>query len=215
VKILVAPSILACDFSCLAKELKRIEAAGADLIHIDVMDGHFVPNITLGPNQVAAIKKSTKLPLDVHLMIKKPFKLLDSFVDAGADIITVHVETVPLTNFKSKAKALNEKGVRLGLAINPGTSLGKILPAVNFLDFILLMSVNPGFCGQKFMPIVYKKIETLRKYFKFDIEVDGGVNSDNARRLISCGANILVAGNFIFKSKDYASAIRSLKHASG
>jgi ribulose-phosphate 3-epimerase len=211
-KILVAPSILAADFSRLSWEIERIERAGADLIHIDVMDGHFVPNITIGPGQVAWIKKATRLPLDVHLMIENPFKFIDEFIKAGAGIITVHVETISLKGFKNKVGALRSKGVRLGLALNPATSIKAVEPALTFLDFILLMSVNPGFCGQKFMPVVYKKIGNLRKIFKSDIEVDGGVSSDNAAKLISSGANILAAGNSIFKSGDIPNAIRSLRH---
>lgn len=211
-KILVAPSILAADFSRLSWEIDRIERAGADLIHVDVMDGHFVPNITIGPGQVAWIKKTSRLPLDVHLMIENPFKFTDEFVRCGADIITVHAETVNLKGLEKRFKALKVKGVRLGLALNPATSVKAIEPALGYLDFILLMSVNPGFCGQKFMPVVYKKIADLRKNFKFDIEVDGGVSIENAAKLISSGANILAAGNSIFKSKDIPNAIRSLKN---
>ncbi len=211
-KILVAPSILAADFSRLSWEIDRIERAGADLIHVDVMDGHFVPNITIGPGQVAWIKKATRLPLDVHLMIESPFKFIDEFVKAGAGIITVHLETISLKGFKEKVRALRAKGVRLGLALNPATSIKKIESVLDSLDFILLMSVNPGFCGQKFMPVVYGKIEKLRKNFKFDIEVDGGVSQENGAKLISSGANILAAGSSIFKSGDIPNAIRSLKH---
>ncbi|MBU2541051.1 MAG: ribulose-phosphate 3-epimerase [Candidatus Omnitrophica bacterium] len=210
-KILVAPSILAGDFGRLNEEIKRIEKAGADLIHIDVMDGHFVPNITIGPRQVSAIKKSTRLPLDVHLMIEEPFKLLDDFVNAGSDIITVHIENVSLKTLKARFKELRAKNVRLGVALKPKTSIKAIASCIDYLDFILLMSVNPGFCGQKFMPLVYPKIENLRKVYNLDIEVDGGVNNENAPRLISCGANVLVAGNYIFKSKDISQAVRSLR----
>lgn len=211
-KILVAPSILAADFSRLSWEIDRIERAGADLIHVDVMDGHFVPNITIGPGQVAWIKKATRLPLDVHLMIENPFKFIDEFVKAGADIITVHLEAISLKGFKERVKALRAKGVRLGLALNPPTSIKTIEPVLDFVDFILLMSVNPGFCGQKFIPGVYAKIGNLRKFFKADIEVDGGVSKENCAKLIFSGANILAAGNSIFKSKDIPNTIRSLKH---
>lgn len=211
-KILVAPSILAADFSKLSREIERVERAGADLIHVDVMDGHFVPNITIGPGQVAWIKKAARLPLDVHLMIMNPFKFIDEFVKAGADIITVHVETISLKEFIKIRKALKAKGVRLGLALNPATGIKVIKPVLGFIDFILLMSVNPGFCGQKFMPVVYAKLESLRKIFKSDIEVDGGVSQENCARLISSGANILAAGSSIFKSNDISNAIRSLRH---
>lgn len=211
-KILVAPSILAADFSRLGEEIKIIEEAGADFIHIDVMDGHFVPNITIGASQVAAIKKVSRLPLDVHLMIENPFQFLEDFVQAGADIITIHIETISLNRLRSRLESLKSKNVRLGLALKPATSIKRIEQALNYLDFILVMSVNPGFCGQKFMPIVYSKIENLRKFFKFDIEVDGGVNNENGPKLISSGANVLAAGSFIFKAKDVKLAIRSLRN---
>ncbi|MEW6009152.1 MAG: ribulose-phosphate 3-epimerase [Candidatus Omnitrophota bacterium] len=210
-KILIAPSIIAADFSKLAEEIKKVEAAGADLLHIDIMDGHFVPNITFGPGQVEAIKKVSGLPLDVHLMIENPFKFLNDFIKAGADIITVHIETVSTSSFKSQLKKIKGSKVRLGAALNPNTSLKKIEPIIDLLDFVLLMSVNPGFCGQKFMPIVYSKITGLRKKFRFDIEVDGGVNSENGSKLVSCGANVLAAGSFIFNATDANSAIRSLR----
>jgi len=210
-KVLVAPSILAADFSKLDREIAKVQEAGADLIHIDVMDGHFVPNITIGPDQITWIKKASFLPLDVHLMIKNPFNLLDAFVQAGSDIITVHIETIDLNQLRSRFLELKKKKVRLGIALNPDTPVERIGSVAEYLDFILLMSVNPGFCGQKFMPIVYPKIEALRKFFKFDIEIDGGVNNTNSQRLISCGANVLAAGSFIFKAEDVSGAIRSLR----
>jgi ribulose-phosphate 3-epimerase len=211
-KILVAPSLIAADFSRLADEIQAVERSGADLLHIDVMDGHFVPNITLGPAQVRDIKKVTRLPLDVHLMIENPFDFLDCFVAAGADIITVHAETIKIKSLKAKIAQLKKSRVRLGVALNPATSLKTISPLLDYLDFILLMSVNPGFCGQEFMPLVFPKIEKLRKDFNYDIEVDGGVSDKYAGRLISCGANVLAAGSFIFKAKDVRLAIRSLRH---
>lgn len=210
-KILIAPSIIAADFSRLAEEIKRVEAAGADLLHIDIMDGHFVPNITFGPGQVADINKVSRLPLDVHLMIENPFKFINDFIKAGADIITVHIETININSFKSQLKKLKNSNVRLGIALNPSTSLKKIESIVKLIDFVLLMSVNPGFCGQKFMPVVFAKIKSLRKDYNFDIEVDGGVNNQNGPKLISCGANVLASGSFIFKAEDANSAIRSLK----
>ncbi len=210
-KILVAPSIIAADFSKLAEEIKRVEAAGADLLHIDIMDGHFVPNITFGPRQVVDINKVSNLALDVHLMIENPFKFLNDFIKAGADIITVHIETISISSFKSQLKKLKGSNLRLGIALNPSTNLKKIEPIINLIDFVLLMSVNPGFCGQKFMPAVFTKIESLRKKFDFDIEVDGGVDNENGPKLISCGANVLAAGSFIFKASDANLAIRSLR----
>jgi ribulose-phosphate 3-epimerase len=210
-KIKVAPSILSADFSCLGKEIKKVEAAGADLIHVDVMDGHFVPNITIGPAVVRDIRKATKLPLDVHLMIRNPQKFIDEFLAAGSDMITVHIETVDKTTLKNLKAILKSRGVKLGLSLNPATAFAKIKPFLPLVDFVLVMSVNPGFGGQQFIPEVLPKIKQLRSVFRGDIAVDGGINQRTARLVVKAGANVLAAGSYIFKSKDYQAAIRSLR----
>ena len=212
-KIKIAPSILSADFSCLDKEVKRIEKAGADMIHIDVMDGHFVPNITIGPVVVKHIRKITDLPLDVHLMIEEPQDYIDSFIASGADMITVHIETMPISKLKAQSLKLRAKGIKFGVSLNPATPLSKIKPVLDSADFVLVMSVNPGFGGQKFIPSVLPKIKQLRRVFKGDIAVDGGVNDRLAPKLISAGANILAAGSYIFGAKNYKKAIERLKNA--
>ncbi len=214
-KIRVAPSILSADFSRLGEEIKAVEAAGADIIHIDVMDGHFVPNITIGPIIVEAARRSTKLPLDVHLMITNPELYIADFAKAGADYLTVHVETA--FHLNRLVQSIKEhQGVRASVSLNPATplsSLDYILPEV---DMVLIMSVNPGFGGQAFIPSALDKIAKLRKLIdalglKTEIEVDGGVKPDNAAAVINAGADILVAGSAIFGKKDYAAAIRGIR----
>lgn len=211
--IKIAPSILSADFSCLGKEIKKIEAAGADLIHIDVMDGHFVPNITIGPVVVKDIKRHSKLPLDVHLMIEQPEKFIDAFLKAGSDMITVHIETMNPRRYALHARQLKSRGVKSGISLNPGTPLSKIKPMLGKADFILVMSVNPGFGGQEFISGVLPKIRQLRSIFDGDISVDGGINESNAGDVIEAGANILACGSYIFRSKNYRDAIRRLKCA--
>ena len=210
-KIKIAPSILSADFSCLAAELKKVQVAGADLIHVDVMDGHFVPNITIGPVVVKYMRKVTRLPLDVHLMIEDPAKYIDAFVKSGSDMITVHIETVNLKELVAIAKKLKAKGVKLGISLNPATPLAKIKKALPLVDFVLVMSVNPGFGGQEFIPGAINKIKQLRAIFKKDIAVDGGINEENARKVISAGANVLAAGSYIFGAKNTKQAINSLR----
>ena len=210
-KIKVAPSILAADFSCLSKEIRKIELAGADMIHIDVMDGHFVPNITIGPAIVKDIRRTTKLPLDVHLMIEKPGRFIDDFVKAGSDMITLHIETINVSGFRLQAVRLKNKNIKVGISLNPATPLSKIKKVLNLIDFVLVMTVNPGFSGQSFIPAVLPKIKKLRSVFHGDIAVDGGINKNNAKQVIAAGANILAAGSYIFKSKDYKKAIKSIK----
>ena len=212
-KIKIAPSILSADFSCLGEEIKRVESCGADMIHVDVMDGHFVPNITIGALVVKDIRKVTKLPLDVHLMIKNPQKFIGSFVAAGSDMITVHIETVNKSEVRSQKSQLKAKGVKLGVSLNPATPLKKVIEVLPLVDFILVMTVNPGFGGQDFIPEVLAKIRKLRSLFSGDIAVDGGINEKTARQVIKAGANVLVAGSYIFKSKDYKESIRRLKCA--
>lgn len=212
-KIKIAPSILSADFSDLARDIKKAEKAGADLLHVDVMDGHFVPNITIGPAVVKDIRKVTKLPLDVHLMIENPEKYADVFARAGSDMITVHVETISKQKIRNLSLKLRKMGVKLGVSLNPKTSLKPVIEALKFVDFVLVMSVNPGFGGQAFIPQVLSKIRQLRMCFRGDIAVDGGINHDTAKLVIAAGANVLAAGSYIFKSKDYKQSIRRLRCA--
>jgi ribulose-phosphate 3-epimerase len=215
--IKVAPSILSADFARLAEEIKAVQAAGADIIHVDVMDGHFVPNITIGPLIVEAARRSTDLPLDVHLMIAKPEQYVADFAKAGADTITVHVEAA--LHLNRLIQSIKEhRGVKAGVSLNPATplsSLDYILPDV---DMVLIMSVNPGFGGQSFIPSALDKIRQLRKRIddqglKIEIEVDGGVKTENAAQIAGAGADILVAGSAVFGAKDYAAAIRGIRGA--
>jgi ribulose-phosphate 3-epimerase len=214
-KIKVAPSILSADFSRLGDEIRAVDAAGADIIHVDVMDGHFVPNITIGPMIVRAAREVTKLPLDVHLMITNPELYIADFAKAGADYITVHVETA--FHLNRLVQSIKEhKGIKAAVSLNPATSLSSLDYILEDLDMVLIMSVNPGFGGQAFIPSALDKIRTLRKLIderglKTKIEVDGGVKPDNAAEIIKAGADILVAGSAIFGMKDYAAAIRGIR----
>ncbi len=210
-KIKIAPSILSADFSCLASELKKVEAAGADLIHVDVMDGHFVPNITIGPVVVKYMRKVTRLPIDAHLMIEHPAKYIGAFVNAGSNMITVHIEAVTLKELAAIAKGLKKSKVKLGISLNPSTPLIKIKKALPLVDFVLIMSVNPGFGGQAFIPGALKKIKQLRAIFKKDIAVDGGINNIIAKKVKAAGANVLAAGSYIFAAKNTKQAINSLR----
>jgi len=212
----IAPSILSADFSKLGEEVKAVEQAGADWIHIDVMDGHFVPNITVGPMVVEAVRKVTRLPLDVHLMIKDADRYIRDFAQAGADILTVHVESCP--HLHRTIHYIKEQGVRAGVVLNPSTALSSLEEILHDIDMVLLMSVNPGFGGQEFIPSILDKAMNLREIMnhydhEFDLEVDGGVNAKNAKDIKEVGANVLVAGSAIFKSKDYKKAIKQLRNA--
>ena len=211
--IKVAPSILSADFSCLDREIKKVEQAGADMLHIDVMDGHFVPNITIGPVVVRYIRRVTKLPLDVHLMIERPQNFIDDFVRAGSDMITVHIETMSAAEIKAESARLRKKRIKVGVSLNPATPLSKIKNVLDFVDLVLVMSVNPGFSGQIFIPAVLPKIKQLRSLFDGDIAVDGGVNNKVAGRIIKAGANILAAGSYIFGAKNTKLAIKGLRNA--
>jgi len=203
----------------LAQEIKLVEDAGADLLHVDVMDGHFVPNITIGPPVVKAIKARTNLPLDVHLMIEEPELYIDEFVAAGADMISVHCEAT--NHLHRLLQRLEASGVKAGVAVNPATTIALLDEVLNKMDYILIMSVNPGFGGQKFIPESLGKISRLRE--KLDlahreavlIEVDGGVNKDNIRSIVEAGADMLVAGSAVFGSGDPVRAVKELKRAAG
>lgn len=212
-KIKIAPSILSADFGDLTGEIRHVERLGVDMLHIDVMDGHFVPNITIGPVVIKDIRKVTKLPLDTHLMIKNPLKFVESFLKAGSDMITLHIETIGANQFKKEARCLKNKGIKVGISLNPATPLEKIKGVIDAVDFVLVMSVNPGFGGQAFIPQVLPKIRKLRSIFSKDISVDGGINDLRARQVVAAGANILVAGSYIFHSKNYKEAIEKLKCA--
>ena len=204
-KIQISPSILSADFSQLGNEIKRLEEGGADLIHVDVMDGHFVPNLTIGPPVIKALKKNCSIKFDVHLMISPVHKYIDAYADAGADIITIHPEATD--DLSSSIKKIKDLGKKVGVSLNPETKVSVIKDHLDQIDLVLIMSVNPGFGGQKFMPEVLDKIKELKNIQKeqnidFDIEIDGGINFENSKMAIEAGANILVSGTTIFKSNN-------------
>jgi ribulose-phosphate 3-epimerase len=214
----IAPSILSADFSRLADEVRAVEKAGADVIHVDVMDGHFVPNITIGPLVVQGLRKLTSLPLDVHLMIENPERYVDDFVQAGGSWVTVHAETCP--HLKRVIKKVRQLKARPGIVLKPATPLKTLFPILDEIDLVLIMSVNPGFGGQSFMPPTLKKIERLRKIvdqnrYPFEIEVDGGVKVENIREVSMAGGDIFVVGTGIFKTNDYEETIRKLREEIG
>ena len=204
-KILISPSILAGDFSQLGKDIQKLENAGADMIHVDVMDGHFVPNITIGPPVIKSLRKYTDLPFDVHLMISPVHKYIEDFSKAGSDIITIHPEATE--NVKDSIDLIKSLGKKVGLSLNPDTPIDKIEKYLDQIDLVLVMTVYPGFGGQKFISKVLNKIKNLKTIkdenkFQFDIEVDGGINFENNKLAIEAGANILVSGTTIFKNND-------------
>jgi ribulose-phosphate 3-epimerase len=209
--IKVAPSILSADFSRLGEEIKAVERAGADLLHIDVMDGHFVPNITLGPAIVGSIRAVTRLPLDVHLMIENPQDFIEAFVKAGSDMLTLHIETISAAAMAKVSRKLKGQGVKAGISLNPSTPFSKIKKVLAEVDFVLVMTVNPGFGGQSFMPEVISKIREVRSFFAGEISVDGGINDKTGKEAVLAGAGMLAAGSYIFNSSDYKQAIRSLQ----
>ena len=210
----IAPSILSADFSRLAEEVRAVEKAGADVIHVDVMDGHFVPNITIGPLVVQGLKKLTSLPLDVHLMIENPERYVEVFAQAGSDWITIHAETCP--HLKRMIKKVRQLRARPGIVLKPATPLKTLFPVLDEIDLVLIMSVNPGFGGQSFIPSTLKKIERLRKIvdqnrYPLEIEVDGGVKVENIREVSTAGGDVFVVGTGIFKTENYEKTIRRLR----
>ncbi|RJQ31107.1 MAG: ribulose-phosphate 3-epimerase [Actinobacteria bacterium] len=215
----IATSILSADFSCLKEQVKEAEKAGADLIHIDVMDGHFVPNITIGPAVVKSVKKITDLPLDVHLMIEHPEFYIDDFVSAGADWISVHLEACPHLH-RTVHLVKSKPNVKVGVAVNPATALTNLVNVVDLLDFVLIMSVNPGFGGQEFITQSIGKIKFLKQMLKEKsskafIEVDGGITADNAKQVALAGADVLVAGNSVFGQENIGEALQKILKSLG
>ena len=215
-KIQISPSILSADFSQLGSEIRKLEEGGADLIHVDVMDGHFVPNLTIGPPVIKNLRKYTKLPFDVHLMISPVHEYIEKYADAGADIITIHPEATE--NLKKSISLIKKFGKKVGVSLNPKTEIKTLIDEINNIDLVLVMSVNPGFGGQKFMPEVLDKIKELKiikdkNQYHFDIEVDGGINFSNSKVVLEAGADILVSGTTVFKENngDIKTNIEKLK----
>ncbi len=212
--IKIAPSILSADFSRLGEQVEMLDEGGADYIHIDVMDGHFVPNLTFGPIVIKSLRDRTKLPFDVHLMMNNPMDYIDDFVDAGADIITVHAEVLP--HLHRALQQIKQKGVKASVSLNPSTPLNLLDYVLEDVDMILLMSVNPGFGGQKFIPAVMNKISLLRQKIDsmnldIDIQVDGGISIENINEVAKAGANVFVAGSAVFNAKDPKAMIKQMR----
>lgn len=213
--IKVAPSILSADFVNLERDIRKLKKCGADYVHVDVMDGLFVPNISIGISVVSAIRKITDLPLDVHLMIQQPIRYVEQFCDAGADILTIHAEADTVENNQKALRMIREKGVRAAVSIKPGTPISALEPYMELMDMILVMTVEPGFGGQKFMEDMMEKVRALRKLMDVrmsgvELEVDGGVNLDTGKICVDAGANVLVAGSALFKAPDTAAFIDGL-----
>lgn len=214
--IKISPSLLAADFANLESEVKKIEVTDATMLHLDIMDGHFVPNISIGVPVVASLDKKSDMFLDVHLMISDPAKYAEAFVKAGADLLTFHLEAVE--NPSGVIDFIRDLGVQVGLSVKPGTPEEQVFPYLDRVDLVLVMTVEPGFGGQSFMPDMLEKISAIRKEADFrglgvDIEVDGGINAETAKRCVAAGANVLVAGSYIFGAADYGAAVRTLIEA--
>jgi len=212
--ILISPSLLACDFGRLAEEVQRVQDAGADWIHVDVMDGHFVPNLTIGPAIIEAIRRASRIPLDVHLMIDHPERYLTPCIDAGASYLTVHMEAPGVCEeraMRGALAAIRKAKVGAGLSVRPKTGIETLRPYLDSVDLVLVMSVEPGFGGQAFMPEAIPKVRALRKTFSGHIAVDGGINAATGRQMRDAGANVLVAGTFVFQSASYQDAVASLR----
>lgn len=215
-RTLIAPSILSADYGRLAEEVRAVSEGGADLIHVDVMDGHFVPNLTIGPQVVRAVRKATKVPLDVHLMIEAPDRWIQEYADAGADIMTVHYEAV--VHLHRVLEAIRAAGKKASVALNPATPIDGLHHVLDLVDMVLIMSVDPGFGGQAFIPQVLEKISALRREadargLALDIEVDGGIKIENVDRIVRAGANVIVSGSGIFSQPDYRSSILLMRQS--
>lgn len=212
-KLKIAPSLLSANLLNLEREIKNIEKAGADMLHLDIMDGHFVPNLTFGPELVKQIRKTTNLPLDVHLMITNPALFIPKFIESGADYISFHIETD--SEYKKLLKKIKESNVKAGIAMNPETPIDTVGKILDYIDYVLMMTVHPGFGGQEFIADCIPKIQELHKIAgkrKIEIEVDGGINYQTAKLVKEAGANIIVAGSFIFTSKNYKKVIEGLRN---
>jgi len=210
--IRVAPSLLSADFARLADDVRSVERGGADLLHVDVMDGHFVPNLTIGPVVVKSLRRVSRLPLDVHLMIEAPHRYLRAFKEAGSDHLTVHVEACG-RSLANTLRTIKKLGLSTGVSLKPATPLSTINTVLPLVDMVLIMSVNPGFGGQAFMPKALAKVRALRRIFGGAIEIDGGINEQTAAMAVEAGVDVLVAGSFIFGATDRGAAIRSLRHS--
>ncbi len=212
--VLISPSLLACDFGRLKEEVQMVQEAGADWLHVDVMDGHFVPNLTMGPVVVEAVRKASRVPLDIHLMLDRPQDYFKAFMDAGADSLTVHLEASALkepSTLRETLESIRKIGARAGLSLRPKTAAEAMKPFLDITDLVLVMSVEPGFGGQAFIPEAIPKVRQIRGWYQGDISVDGGINAETGKLMKDAGANVLVAGTSIFRAPSYKEAIRAIR----